>query len=66
MRESNLHAIDKAIASTLQDGEVVVINRIGDNVIDKSQRHCDTSLAVLCWPKNERNIGDNHMRAKWQ
>ena len=47
MRESNLHAVDKAIAGTLQNGEVVVINWIGDNVVDKSQRHCDTSAGSL-------------------
>ena len=48
MRESNLHAVDKAIAGTFQDGEVVVISWISDNVVDKSQRHIATLvLAVL-------------------
>jgi len=46
MRESNFHAIDKAIAGTLQDGEVVMVNWIGDDIVDKSQRHCD-SWSVL-------------------
>ena len=62
MRESNLHAVDKAIAGTFQDGEVVVINWISDNVVDKSQRHIATLvLAVLDWPKTDHSVGDNHM-----
>jgi hypothetical protein len=54
MRESNLHAVDKAISGTLQDSEVVVINWIGDNVVDKSQRHDS------CAGSRETD-GDNHM-----
>ena len=34
MRESNLHAVYKAITGTLQDSEEVVISWIGDNVVD--------------------------------
>ena len=47
MRESNLHTVDKAIAGTFQDGEVVMINWIVDDVVDKSQRHCAFVFAVV-------------------
>lgn len=47
MRETNLDTIDEAIPSTLQDSEVVVVDWVGDYVLDAVHRRVQERMAGL-------------------
>ena len=62
MRKTNLDTVDEAIPSTLQDSEVVVVSRVGDDILEAGHRRVRESVVSV--PVRCRDHGGNHMRRR--